>query len=96
MKEAYTRQALLVVDSYLNKIDEMVQNLSQWEKRIEPSEELQSNFTELTNELGKAKLWEHEPYRRYLSLMHRALREEQVFLRSVARFYDRDVHDTQN
>ena len=88
MHEAYARQALLATRRYLNDIDEMVQNLSQWEGRVKPSEELKGNFAELSKKLGSAKLWEHEPYRKYLSLMHRALKEEEAFLGGSVKFFE--------
>ncbi len=95
MNEAYLRQSLLVIERYLHDIDEMVQNLSQWEKRVQPSEGLQDNFLGLSNELGKAKLWEYEPYRRYLSLMHRALRGQHSFFRKGVKFFgDRERETT--
>lgn len=80
MKEAYSRQTLLVLESYLKNLDEMVQNLSQWEERVQSSKEFKENFEILSNILGKAKQWEHEPYRKYLSLIHRALSKEKATL----------------
>ncbi|MEZ4631618.1 MAG: phosphoenolpyruvate carboxylase [Deinococcales bacterium] len=72
-KSAYAQQSELALTSYLEDLDRMVQNLSHWEERISLGEEFKAHFAEMIAALGDPVRFEEEPYRRYLSLMHRAL-----------------------
>ncbi|NLG07679.1 MAG: phosphoenolpyruvate carboxylase [Deinococcales bacterium] len=75
-REAYRLQAEVANRAYLADVDDLVQRLSQWERRAPAPPELSAALARREAELGAGPRFPGEPYRRWLELTHRLLTAE--------------------
>ncbi len=75
-REAYALQSEVALTRYLADVDLLVQRLSQHEDRVALSPAFRDDLARLDAERGASRRFPHEPFRRKLEHVHRALGEE--------------------
>ncbi len=75
-QQAYQLQSEVALERYLADVDTLVQQLSQWEKRITLTKPFRDDLESLEAAGKLGKRFTHEPYRQKLSVMHRGLQAD--------------------
>ena len=73
---AYLRQSRVALERYLADLDLMVQRLSQWEVRVTLTKAFREELERREAARNRRSRFAREPYRRMISVMYEALREE--------------------
>jgi len=80
-REATTLQAEVALDAYLRDVDELVQRLSQWERRVTLTRPFRDDLSRVSDREGSPRRFPEEPYRQKLAFVHRFLERERAGLR---------------
>ena len=78
MREAYHLQAEVALERHLKDVDQLVQRLSQWDKRVTLTRVFREDLARLESRYGRPERFSGEPYRRKLFFVHGFLSAERA------------------